>query len=252
MTTTTKGHAQRSYKANRLRQIAYGRWKPYTDATPVRDHVTAVMAYGITYDGIARLSGVARDTVKQIVEGTRGRQPSTRVKVATADALMAVRFDLDAFPDTFMISGAGTNRRVQALAALGYTLTYQAERLGRTLQEVHDLVSTPRVTAAMARRVRDLYADLSMRLPVDVPRTNYARTYATKHGWLPPLAWDDDLIDLPDEALAAELRRRVAGRDMAELARCYRYVKRHGERSPLVVAGAEEYKRRRRASRRVA
>ena len=37
-----------------------------------------------------------------------------------------------------------------------------------------------------------------------------ARSHAAARGWLPPAAWDDDLIDIPDDQLPAELARRVA------------------------------------------
>lgn len=238
-----------SYAAHRDYAIATGRWQPYVNAQPVREHVASVMAYGITCDGIARLTGVSRNTVRQLMEGVpwRGREPSTRLLRKTAAALMTARFDLDVFPDTFMISGAGTNRRVQALTALGYTFTYQAERMGRTLQEISDLAVTPRVSAGLARRVRDMYAELSMRLPTDVPRSNYARKTAAKYGWLPPLAWDDDLIDLPDEALEKALAEQVAGMDRAELAAAWTAHYKHGDKSPLIVAAAREYKRLRKA-----
>lgn len=253
MTTTTE-HPKRAYKAHRARQIAYGRWEPYVDATPVREHVQTLMAYGLTHYAIARLAGVSQCAVAELMGGTpyRGRGPNTRVLKKTARALMAPRFDLDALPDAAFIDPSGTRRRLQALAAIGYSIPAQAARMGRAATNVYRLMSQQSVTVASARQVRDLYDELSMRPPEETPYVRRARNGAARHGWLPPLAWDDDLIDLPDSLLAVELRRRVAGMDTAELARCYRYARDHGERSPLVVAGAEEYKRRRRASRRVA
>jgi hypothetical protein len=74
-----------------------------------------------------------------------------------------------------------------------------------------------------------------------------ARGYARARGWLGPLAWDDDLIDLPPADLEAELARRAEAMTDEEVAACHTAAYRHGDRSPLVLAGAREASRRRKA-----
>jgi hypothetical protein len=102
------------------------------------------------------------------------------------------------------------------------------------------------VEPATRDRVAAVYDRWSMsQAPQSQPAAR-ARTDARKHGWLPPLAWDDDLIDLPDADLDAELRRRAEEMSQAEVSRCH-WARRQGDRSPLIVAGAQEYQRRRKA-----
>lgn len=152
----------------------------------------------------------------------------------------------------------GTRRRIQALAAIGWSLRAQADISGLNRSTLTDistgrvsLVKTP--TADVVRRLYDRLWD------VRPPRSNRGESMsvtrtlreAGARGWLPPLAWDDDLIDLPDADLAAELARQVSRMDVTELHRCYRAHNEWGDRSPLIVAGAEAYPRRRREARRV-
>lgn len=101
------------------------------------------------------------------------------------------------------IPAVGVARRVQALVALGWSFQQIAARIGVD----HGLPcrwarSTGWVTRSTQERVGRLFEELCMTPPPqDTPRlrreATYARTVARKHGWLPPLAWDD--IDNPDE-----------------------------------------------------
>ncbi|MEO3860936.1 hypothetical protein [Acrocarpospora sp. B8E8] len=67
---------------------------------------------------------------------------------------------------------------------------------------------------------------------------------AEAKSWLPPLAWDDDLIDLPDAELAAEVKRRAEAMDEEEASRCWTARYKQGDLSPLIAAGAREHVRR--------
>lgn len=77
-----------------------------------------------------------------------------------------------------------------------------------------------------------------------------ARESAAAHSWTTSLAWDDDLIDLPDAELAAELARRATAMSDAETQRCHAARYKDGDMSPLIVAGALEHARRRPGRRR--
>lgn len=98
----------------------------------------------------------------------------------------------------------GTSRRIQALVALGYTFGQIGAAVGRSqdwaAKIAHRRDSIVRTTTA--NRVDELYRDWCMKEP-DVSTGKkkwaaaYARSTARKHGWAPPLAWDD--IDDPDE-----------------------------------------------------
>jgi len=95
------------------------------------------------------------------------------------------------------VPGLGTARRVQALAAIGWTFAEIGSRFpepvgDRAVQKLiyhHDR----RVHVATANRIALIYAELSGR-PGPSPIT---RARAAARGWPPPLAWDD--IDDPTE-----------------------------------------------------
>lgn len=95
-----------------------------------------------------------------------------------------------------LVDGIGTRRRLQALAAIGWTYAEIAARIGKNTPAVQRVAQgcDPRVRTVTAEAIRRVYEQLSM---TPGPST-LVRGYATRHGWPPPLAWDDDLIDDPD------------------------------------------------------
>lgn len=242
--------AQRRYNSRRDRLILYGRWEYMVDAEPVRQHVNHLRTAGLGWKRTAGLAGVSISTVSKLLygSGTRGMGPTQRVRPSTATAILAVRADLDALADKACIDAAGTRRRLQALACLGWSLGEQGRRLGWTHQNYSALQTRTQVIARTARLVRALYDELSMTPAPAGPGVERARRAAARKGYLPPLAWDDDLIDLPDAELAEELARRAAAMDDEETVRC-NTARRRGDRSPLVVAGAREHDRRHREAR---
>ena len=99
---------------------------------------------------------------------------------------------------TGRVNSTGTARRLQALVALGYPQTYLWDRLtgDAKRQNCHHLLvqARPTVNAETARKVAELYDELSMTPGPSVR----SRRKATYHGWAPPLAWDEDEIDNPE------------------------------------------------------
>lgn len=99
----------------------------------------------------------------------------------------------------------GTQRRLQALVALGHTFTRIAEALDMSPSGAHRLATRPRsyVRATTAAKVDALYEAWSMSLPPSNTSTErkaaaYARGIAQKHSWPPPLAWEGIDIDDPN------------------------------------------------------
>lgn len=94
--------------------------------------------------------------------------------------------------------GVGTVRRVKALCAIGWTQGELAARLGVTRSRVSNIIRNTRgvVLIDTARKVADLYDELSMVVPVGREATR-ARKQAAAKRWAPPLAWDDETIDDP-------------------------------------------------------
>lgn len=104
------------------------------------------------------------------------------------------------------VDATGTQRRLKALMALGWTQSDIAAELGITASRVGFITNKyPRVYRQTAQAVSELYDRWSMIVPADTGprrrghnmRHEIARRMAARKGWLPPLAWDD--IDDPDE-----------------------------------------------------
>lgn len=218
----------------------------WVDAERVRQHVRALMAEGPGWEHIAEVAGVGQGTVSHLLYGGQGRLPTTRMRPDTAEKLLALRLEEVLLPGV-MVDATGTRRRMQALAAIGWTASEQGRRIGWAPTNVTKLfrADKAKVEARTADLVRRLYDELSMTpAPPGRPATQ-ARNWAARNGWLPPLAWDDDLIDLPDDELVAEVDRRAADMDDKELMGCWTARYKHGDQSPLITAGAREYIRRR-------
>lgn len=95
-----------------------------------------------------------------------------------------------------LVDATGTNRRIQALLALGWPLKVLAPRLGYDgRSHPYKLVKTPtgRVTRDMAVKVEKLYDLLSM----TIGPSKRTSGRALRAGYLPPLAWDDEQLDNP-------------------------------------------------------
>jgi transcriptional regulator with XRE-family HTH domain len=100
----------------------------------------------------------------------------------------------------------GVKRRLEALHAIGWTGQQLADELGITLQAVHRLRTVKRpIYPSTAEKIRGLYERLSSQ-PQAGYQADRMRRLALKHGWAPPLAWDD--IDDLDEKPKHRLTRK--------------------------------------------
>jgi len=240
--------AHSAYNAAHKRAALYGR--PTTDlidAEPVRIHVRALLDAGMGTRAIAEAAGVDRKRVTTLLNGRgdRGAPPTRRLKPETAAALLAVTVTL---PDHALVDAAGTHRRIHALVERGWAMVRLAERLGVKPSNLSRLIREDLVTAATARKVADLYDQMwdqapSENTPQERKAASQARSLASSRGWLPPAAWDDDLIDVPEADLQAEIARRVDRMDEAELRSAHNSWRKYKDPAPLVVAAGREYAR---------
>lgn len=95
-----------------------------------------------------------------------------------------------------LIDPTGTQRRIQALYALGWTSAAIGQRCGRAREWARMISRSPSVTETTAALIAAAYDEMCMTLP----QGGYAersRRMAREKGWSPPLAWDDDTIDDP-------------------------------------------------------
>lgn len=188
---------------------AYGRYNNgLVDVAPVREHVLMLAQYGIGYKRVAQLAGFKSSTpVRTIVWGRREPGPrfgelQKRVKRETAERIMAIKPTLANLADGARIPAHGTRRRIQALATRGWSLSKLAIMMGMNLTDFWWVLRRDHVTVGTHRRMAAVYENLWDQEPPHDDwhtKTVYSRSvhHAKRHGWLPPLAWDD--IDDPDE-----------------------------------------------------
>lgn len=197
--------ARRKYDRKQVVLKANGK-SATVDAQPVRDHVRALQAAGMGTRRICQVSGVGRTALLKLLNGcpSRGTGPSRRVLAATAEKLLAVRPSLDVLGGKALIDPTGTQRRLRALVALGWSQAKLAERIEWTPSNFSSLIhgTYGHVTVDTARSVRGLYEELNEQRPPeqehrDKIAASRSRRYAIEHEWFPAIAWDDDTIDDP-------------------------------------------------------
>ena len=195
-----RGMCDVHYGQWRRRQQAYGRTTSmYVDAGPVREHIEALSAAGVSYKRLHKLSGVALSSIARIVTGRTEREegPAKQVHRGVADRILAVPLPgvwWAEASDHRVGDGVGTRRRLQALVAMGWSQSEIARRLGVDPANATKLFRCVLVHAVTARRVAGLYDELSM----THGGSRRALNVAAREGWLRPLDWDDDLIDGPE------------------------------------------------------
>lgn len=194
--------AKARWAARRRRLIGYGQWEPFVDSEPVRVHVRAVQATGMPLKAMESRLNLPQHTFKHLLWGSKGDGPSLKIRTETAQVVLAYWPSLDDYPDTALIDPTGTQRRAQALAVMGWTNTWMAEQLGMRPSNFNRGLTGDRVTARMARVMRDVYNQFWRRTPntdeVQDWVSERTRRRALEQGWHGPLAWDDDTIDDPN------------------------------------------------------
>lgn len=194
-------------------------------ATPVIAHIAGLRAAGMSEWAITLAAGYRSRNSIALIE-TR-----TRVATATAARILAIPLaSTDQRPGAY-VDAVGGRRRLQALAALGWSID---EILTR--HSIGDKTNVLRIRSGATTRIRrathiaicQAYDALAM-LPGPSQR---ARSFARTMAWVPPLAWDDDALDggssCPDSAVAAPAGGATIG-DVIELIEW-------GERDLAVIA----------------
>lgn len=174
------------YRRNADRSILYGRWQPYVDAGPVRDHVLGLMANNLGRRTIADRAGVSDKTIGGLASGARAK-----VRAEVARKILAVT--IDARAENALVPAYETWEYVHALIALGYTRKWIAAELGmgRVLQLGEFLVTQ--------RRARDVQALAERTIVAAPPSGGASRSLAEarRMGWT---TLTDRLADeAPDE-----------------------------------------------------
>ena len=179
---------------------AYGRWQDdhgLISAEPVRQHLIKLAATGVGPVQVGRLAGINWQTAERIHLG-KGKTVQKR----TAKAIMAIPVGTNPSP-LKQVSGVGMRRRIRALCAIGWTVAWQAKRMGIARNQLEHTLEGGGALAWKDQLVRELYDELRDTPPT--PTTPQEKSHmagciarARRLGWAPPIAWDDDSIDNPD------------------------------------------------------
>ena len=173
------------WRLQRLRGVDH-----LVDADQLRDHVAMLMAAGMSFQAIAHCAGWTSRN------GLADAMTHKRVKPRTLARVLAVKLDSDNRRDAYT-DATGSRRRLQALAVNGWSSYYLSERLGHAHPDTVQEIRKGR-TLTIRLRTKDAIGVLYEEL-WDQPGPNLrAANLAKKKGWLPALAWDDDLIDRPE------------------------------------------------------
>src|SRR6478609_1871719 len=123
--------ANRAAETHRTAAIASGRWNPYADAQPVREHLERLRQEGLGIERIARLANVSRETVRRLLS----YQPEPearphRIRTATAQRLLALNIKTEDGSPRRLVAADATRKRIDALSAAGHSLAELARAIG--------------------------------------------------------------------------------------------------------------------------
>lgn len=192
-TATTRDFCGPDYRY-RLHTGRFG----YRDGGPARAHIAALRSLGWTWEQIAQAAGLSTWVAHNLHRGT-----SRRLLAESEEALLSV--PLVSAESHRGVDAAGTRRRVQALAWMGWPTSEVAIRAGTTRATLATEISRGRVSVRLSHRVSTVYADLSGRRGPSAVAAGKARQL----GFAPPAAWDDGRIDDP-RARPAGIRREAS------------------------------------------
>ncbi|MFF0546910.1 hypothetical protein ACFYTF_29145 [Nocardia thailandica] len=208
-----RGLCKACYARRRDRDIAYGRWaRQEVAAEPVRQHVRALLAAGMSRRQISERAGLNRSRIAVLL---RTDDPPTFLRPNTAEAFLSVPIPESADcakADHDLLPAIGVQRRLRALVASGWPQSHLARELGIEPGNLGALIHrAQRVTVARHRAVVELFG----RLQLEPGPPERARLYARRRRWPLPFQWDEEDIDRADAGIAAYRRYSQSKRGAA-------------------------------------
>lgn len=160
------------------------------DATQVRAHLHALRARGWSWSAIADAGRTSTRLAIRVADGDMATVPRR-----TAATILAVPITWR--PSRLPVPVEGTRRRLQALAWMGWPVRTVSGRIGRGSRVLTLTMSQPRIAAALAAAVAEVYEQLAD----TTGPSEHTRRRAHRLGFAPPAAWDD--LDIDDPATDA-------------------------------------------------
>jgi hypothetical protein len=178
-------------KGRKRRLLAQVRGEPtdLVDVAPIRANLKRLHDLGFSLESIATMNGAGTAAALRLIEaGTTRTAERKFLPLANMKYSAAVP---DSLPDTALVPSLGAQRRIRALAALGWRHADISEMIGRASHHI-SAGRHPSMLAGDWRLVAAAYERMSS-TPGPSAKT---RSRARASGYAPPLAWDD--IDNPD------------------------------------------------------
>lgn len=186
----TRNRRKKQYRVNSERGIS-----ARVDATPAREALNQ-LRQTMTWAQIAAITGTGVSNIQDIAAGRR-----TTTTRDTITKILAAQPQPTTDPNKF-VDATGTARRIQAMRALGHSLSVLEPLTGsdRCHLSLICLGHRPTVRYRVARRVAETYKTLAAQAAPEGWSAAVTRAYAASQQWAPPAAWDDidDPTAVPD------------------------------------------------------
>ncbi|MDY0829085.1 hypothetical protein SK224_08080 [Microbacterium sp. BG28] len=152
---------------------------------------------GMTQRHLSGLAGLSEVTLKRLRSGD-----VPWIYASTERAILGIK-PVRSVGAGRRVDATGARRRMQALMAIGYGSTELAVMLDMPKNAGPRIMRAELVVEETRVAVVALYERLAMKPPEDTWQTRRIRGFAAKHGYAPPLAWDEETIDDPSAKPAA-------------------------------------------------
>lgn len=179
-----------------------GTWEPLLDAEPVRQHLLALHAAGITIHRVAALTGIGYKNVRGFTQHDYSNAAPRRRRVTrdVAERLLAITVETHT---PGYVSPLGSRRRVEALAAIGWPSVHLARAAGIHPSNRTTILAGKTMRAGTAARIAKAYEELKRQKPerhgIRRSSISASRLRAKELRWPPPDYWDMvGAIDDPD------------------------------------------------------
>lgn len=190
MAITAKARKRKASQLDAARGVSHA----FTDPAEVRAHLNALNELGFSWPSIGRATHRAESSPRWIAEG-RGER--VRGDIAAMWLAVSPRDVFAAADDRELVPAFAAARRLRALAYMGYRLE-DVDRLALELGQPHPyagmVTQQERIGAGRHRAVAAVFDRWQM-TPGPSEQT---RRRARREQYAPPLAWDEDTIDMPD------------------------------------------------------
>ncbi|GGO63092.1 hypothetical protein [Nonomuraea cavernae] len=184
--------ARRVTAATRQRKAYQLGIKRRVDATRVRQHLQ-LLRRTMSVTDIAEASTITKTSIWNILlHGQKTVFPETEAKILAVAPING----------WVLVDSTGTQRRIQALATMGWTGEEigrrVARRRGDSWANISRIMQGTRLTASLAAEVNVVYGELCQQVPPTDLAAKRARSRAQRRRWAPPAAWEAVDIDDPD------------------------------------------------------